>query len=79
MPTSPDDWVAVYRKSSKEKLPFRLPRKLLRFNPDLRVVPSEKAKERRLDLTDPDPNPGPEQTQTTIPDPEGSSTEKEKH
>lgn len=78
MPASPDDWVAAYRKSTKEKLPFRLPRRLLHLNPDLRVVPSEKAKERRLDLTDPDPHPGPEQqTQTNIPDPAGSNNEKE--
>lgn len=52
MPTRPDDMVAVYRRSTRRKLPARMPRSVVRLNPDLRVVPSDRSKARRLDLAD---------------------------
>ncbi|MDO5502152.1 MAG: hypothetical protein Q4G67_03150 [Actinomycetia bacterium] len=81
MALDPREMVRVYRRSTGQKLPQRYPRGHLRFNPDLRVVPSDPSKARRLGLTDADPHEttptrGP-QTQPTTDDPKSGSEEKE--
>lgn len=44
------EMVKVYRRSTKTKVPYPVPRSHMRFNPDLRVVPSDPSKRRKLEL-----------------------------
>lgn len=59
------EMVGVYRKSTKTKVPYKVPRSHLRFNSDLRVIPSDPSKRRKLDLED-----APEEAPVVQPDPD---------
>lgn len=74
-------WVGVYRKSSGTIIPYKVPRSHLRFNPDLRVIPSDPSRRGRLNLTDPGEespgtSPGTGDTKNTDSDPSSGSDKK---